>query len=51
MQLEKKEEEIEIDLRELFFEFLGHWKVIVLSAVIVGMIALVVSKFLLTPQR
>lgn len=50
MQLEKKEEEIEIDLRELFFEFLGHWKVIVLSAVIVGMIALVVSKFLLTPQ-
>lgn len=50
MQLEKKEEEIEIDLRELFFEFLGHWKVIVLSAVIVGIIALVVSKFLLTPQ-
>lgn len=50
MQFEKKEEEIEIDLRELLFEFLGHWKVIVLSVVIVGMIALVISKFLLTPQ-
>jgi capsular polysaccharide biosynthesis protein len=40
----------EIDLLELFFEMLNHWKMIVLSAVLVGVIAFVVSKFLITPQ-
>jgi capsular polysaccharide biosynthesis protein len=40
----------EIDLLELFFEMLNHWKMIVLSAVLVGIIAFVVSKFLITPQ-
>lgn len=40
----------EIDLLELFFEVLNHWKMILLSAILVGVIGFVVSKFLLTPQ-
>jgi capsular polysaccharide biosynthesis protein len=42
--------EDEIDLMELFFEILNHWKVVLLSAILVGVIAFVYSKFLLTPQ-
>jgi capsular polysaccharide biosynthesis protein len=40
----------EIDLMELFFEMVNHWKMILLSAILVGVIALVISKFLITPQ-
>jgi capsular polysaccharide biosynthesis protein len=43
-------EDDEIDLLELFFEMLSHWKMIILSAILVGVIAFVVSKFLITPQ-
>lgn len=50
MQEKYRDDEIEIDLRELFFELLVHWKVIVLSTVLVGVIAFVISFFLLTPQ-
>lgn len=50
MQEKYANDEIEIDLRELFFELLMHWKVILLSTVMVGAIALVVSLFLITPQ-
>lgn len=50
MQEKYANDEIEIDLRELFFELLVHWKVILLSMVMVGMIALVASVFLITPQ-
>ena len=50
MQEKYRDDEIEIDLRELFFELLAHWKVIVLSTVMVGVIAFVISFFLLTPQ-
>lgn len=50
MQENYANDEIEIDLRELFFELLVHWKVILLSTVMVGVIALVVSVFLITPQ-
>lgn len=50
MQEKYANDEIEIDLRELFFEMLVHWKVILLSTVMVGMIALVASVFLITPQ-
>lgn len=50
MQEKYANDEIEIDLRELFFELLVHWKVILLSTVMVGMIALVVSIFLITPK-
>lgn len=50
MQEKYANDEIEIDLREVFFELLMHWKVILLSTVMVGVIALVVSLFLITPQ-
>lgn len=50
MQEKYANDEIEIDLKELFFELLIHWKVILLSTVMVGMIALVVSVFLITPK-
>ncbi|MCI8638449.1 MAG: capsular biosynthesis protein [Coprococcus sp.] len=49
MQLEK-DEEIEIDLKELFFELLGHWKTLLASTVMVAAIALIISKFILVPQ-
>lgn len=45
-----RDDEIEIDLGALFFELLGHWKMIFLSALLTGLIGLAVSIFLLTPQ-
>lgn len=45
-----RDDEIEIDLGALFFELLGHWKMIVLSAVLAGAIGLIISMFLITPQ-
>ena len=45
-----RDDEIEIDLGALFFEVLGHWKMIVVSAVLAGMIGLVISLFLITPK-
>lgn len=45
-----RDDEIEIDLGALFFELLGHWKMILLSSILVGMMGLVVSLFLITPQ-
>lgn len=50
MQPEYQEEEIEIDLKELVFEILVHWKLVVLTSVLVGAIAFVISKFIITPQ-
>lgn len=50
MQEKYTNDEIEIDLRELFFELLIHWKVILLSTIIVGAISFVISFFLITPQ-
>lgn len=50
MQEKYTNDEIEIDLRELLFELLVHWKVIFLSTVIVGVISFVISFFLITPQ-
>lgn len=50
MQEKYTTDEIEIDLRELFFELLVHWKVILLSTIMTGVIAFTVSFFLLTPQ-
>ena len=43
-------DEIEIDLKEVFFEVLGSWKVIFLSAIITGIIAFCISKFIMVPQ-
>ena len=49
MQLEQQEE-LEIDLKELFFELLGHWKTLVMSTMLVAATVLAVSKFILVPQ-
>lgn len=48
MQLEQ--EELEIDLKELFFELLSHWKILALSTIMAAAIALTASKFILVPQ-
>ena len=45
-----KNDEIEIDLGALCFECLYHWKIILLSSVLVGIIAVVMSMFLITPK-
>lgn len=48
--MERQNDEQEIDLLELFFEMLNHWKVIVASAILVGVIAFVYARFFITPQ-
>jgi capsular polysaccharide biosynthesis protein len=40
----------EIDLMELFFEILGHWKMIILSTILVAAMTFVYSKYCITPQ-
>ena len=42
--------EIEIDLKELFLELLAFWKLILLALVLGAVIAYSVSKFLMVPQ-
>ena len=49
MQLDHQDE-IEIDLKDLFFEMLGHWKMLLASTFMAAAIALVVSKFIMVPQ-
>jgi capsular polysaccharide biosynthesis protein len=39
----------EIDLMELFFEILDHWKMVLLSAILVAAMAFLYSKYLITP--
>lgn len=43
-------EEMEIDLKELFFELLNNWVKIVISTILLAAIMFVYSKFLVTPQ-
>ena len=50
MQPEIREDEVEIDLKELLFELLGHWKMIFLSMILVAAIAFAISKYVITPQ-
>lgn len=50
MQPEQQDNTIEIDLKELFFELLGHWKILLLSTVLVALIAFMYCRFLVTPQ-
>lgn len=50
MEKNYESDEIEIDLKDLFFELLSEWKKIVASTILVAVIMLVVSKFVLTPQ-
>ena len=40
----------EIDLLELFFELLAHWKIIAVSTILTGVIAALISVFLMTPM-
>lgn len=44
------DDEIEIDLKELFFELLNHWGMIVLSGILVAAIMFSISAFILVPQ-
>ena len=46
----ESQEEIEIDLKELFFEVLGNWKMICISAFLTALIAFSISKFIIVPQ-
>lgn len=43
-------DEVEIDLKELFFELLNNWVMIAISTVLVAMIAFCISKFIIVPQ-
>lgn len=49
MEKHYEEDEIEIDLKELFFELLSNWGMIVLSTILVGAIAFCISRFIMTP--
>lgn len=42
--------EIEIDLKDLFLEIISYWKWIVIATIITGAIAFCVSRFLITPM-
>jgi len=44
------DDEIEIDLRELFFELLNNWVMIITSTVLVAVIAFCISNFIMIPQ-
>lgn len=44
------DDEIEIDLKELFFELLNNWIMIAVSTVLVAAIAFCLSKFIMIPQ-
>ena len=44
------DDEIEIDLKELFFELLNNWVMIGLSTVLVAVIAFCISAFIMVPQ-
>lgn len=50
MKNDYREDEMEIDLKDLFLELLSHWKMIAASTILVGVIAFVISAFILTPQ-
>lgn len=45
-----KDDELEIDLLELFFVILRHWKLLIVAAVLTGGVAWGISNFLMTPQ-
>ena len=50
MEKHYESDEIEIDLKELFFEMVAEWKMIVISTVLVGLIMFLISNFIITPQ-
>lgn len=50
MEKHYESDEIEIDLKELFFEVVAEWKMIAVSTVLVGLIMFLISNFIITPQ-
>lgn len=50
MERNHETEELEIDLKELFFELLANWMKIAISAVLVAVIAFCISKFIMVPK-
>lgn len=48
--MEQQQDEIEIDLREVLFEILAHWKLLVLFTLIVAGGSYALSRFMLTPM-
>lgn len=50
MEKQYESDEIEIDLKDLFFEIIGEWKKIAISTVLAALIMFVVSAFIITPQ-
>ena len=50
MEKHYESDEIEIDLKDLFFKLLGEWKKIVLSTMLVAVIMYVVSAYIMVPQ-
>lgn len=50
MEKHYEDDEIEIDLKELFFELLSNWLMIGISTILVALIAFCISKFIMTPQ-
>ena len=50
MEKHYESDEIEIDLKELFFELVAEWQKIAISTVLAAVIFFVVSAFIITPQ-
>ena len=44
------DDEIEIDLKELFFELLNNWIMIAVSTILVAVIAFCISTFIMVPK-
>ena len=50
MEKHYEDDEIEIDLKELFFELMSNWVMIAISTILVALIAFCISKFIMVPQ-
>lgn len=50
LQFQNNSDEMEIDLLDLFLELLDHWRMILLSTVLVALMAFCISEFIITPQ-
>lgn len=50
MEKHYDDDEIEIDLKALFFELLDNWVLIAVSTILVAVIAFCISKFIMVPQ-
>lgn len=49
MEMNTKNEEMEIDVKELILELISQWKLIIISMVLVASIVFTVTKFMITP--